>query len=99
MIEPHHADAVINFFQRDFKIVGVPANRREHVGRNDAVRVFRQHAKGDFGIGQLGERGDFRRRERWKFFRKIKSAIRRLPAQKRLAQIDGGRLAIGAAEK
>ncbi len=40
LVQPHQENAVVNFFQRDRKIVGVAANRGQIVVGNDALGIF-----------------------------------------------------------
>ena len=99
LIQAHDMHPVIDFFQRHGKVVGLATHRRQRVGGNDAVRVFHQHAERDFVIRLLSKGGDFLQRELGKCFRQIKSAVRRLALKQGLAQVDRGRLAVGASKK
>src|SRR5262245_41992131 len=85
--------------ERNFKIVRLATHLRQRAGFDDAFRVRRQDAKGDFVIRQLAERSDLVAVEARKFFREIKSAIRRLADQQRLAQVHWRRLAVRAAKQ
>jgi hypothetical protein len=50
-------------------------------------------------IWKFGERYNFLRQELWKGSREIQTAIRRLALEQCLAQVDCGRLAVGALEE
>ena len=95
LVKPHQKDLVVDFFEGDVEIVSLAAHGGQIRIGNNPAGVLRQNPEGDFVIRHSGKGGDFSRREAGEFFGEIQAAIRRLPGEKRLAQIDGGGLSVG----
>ena len=86
-------DAVVNFFERHLKVVGVGAERTERGVVHNPGGIPAQNFKRDFRVRLAGDLGEGQARE---FFRQVQTPVRRLALEQGLAQVHARRGAVGA---